>query len=416
MSIYAWITVLVIAGTFLTLLLTKTRPETVFFTAMAVLCVSGVLNFEDTFKGFDSSSVLTVAVLYIVIAGLKYAGALEWIVTHIMGQPKTHLRALLRLMIPVGLMSSVMSNTACTALFQNVVKIWAKRLNISASKLLIPLAYAASMGGLLTLIGTPPNLIISSLYAQKTGQAMNILTPLPVGAAILVAGVLVVVLLRRFLPTREVAADDAESELARLQTKSNPRKVFISLSILVLMLILSATNTLPLETCCLGAGLLMVITRCCTGEQAYREVDWRVLIVFAGSVCIGKAIQTTGIDVLITNAVMKIAGNSPLAVLMVICGVAAVTTEFLSDTGCAAMFFPIAWSASQALQVSPMPFMLALMMCVSSSYATPIATPPNTIVYTAGGYRFADFARIGIPLKIVAYFISVFLTLAIYPF
>lgn len=416
MELNAWITLLIMAGTFLTLLMTKVKAEFVFFTAMALLCLTGVLQFEDTFKGFDSSSVLTVAVLYIVIAGLKYAGALEWIVSHIMGQPKSHCMALLRLMIPVGLLSSVMSNTACTALFQNVVKIWATRLQMSPSKLLIPLAYSASLGGLLTLIGTPPNLIISSLYAGETGKAMNILTPLPIGFSIFVACVIVVLLLRNFLPVRTAQSGNTEELLKAMKQSGSPRKIAISLGIMVLMLVLSATNILPLTTCCLGAGLLMVITRCCSGEQAYQEVDWRVLIIFSGSVCIGKAMDVSHIDTIITHFILDTAGDNPYLVLMLVCGVASITTEFLSDTGCAAMFFPIAWESATTLGVNPMPFVLALMMCVSSSYATPIATPPNTIVYQTGGYNFGDYARLGIPLKIVAFLISVFLTTAIYPF
>ena len=427
MELNAWITLLIIAGTFITLICTKIKAEYVFFTAMTLLCLTGVLQFEETFQGFSSSSVLTVAVLYIVIAGLKHAGALEWIVSHIMGQPKNYCMALIRLMVPVGILSSFMSNTACTALFQDVVKIWAKRLNMAPSKFLIPLAYAASLGGLLTLIGTPPNLIISTLYAKRTGEVMNLLTPLPIGAAIMVSCFIVILLLRNFLPVRTPQEDpksdstipDALEQVEKTHSwgrKTGPSKVFVSMGIMILMLVLSATGVCPLTSCCLGAGLLMVLTKCCTSDQAFDEVDWRVLIIFSGSVCLGEAIKVSNIDDMITEMLFRTAGTNPYVVLTIICAVAAITTEFLSDTGCAAMFFPIAWEAAQHLGVNPMPFVLALMMSVSSSYSTPIATPPNTIVYKSGGYRFSDYARLGIPMKIVSLLISVFLTTALYPF
>lgn len=415
MELKAIITIIIIVGTFLTMLFTKVKAEIAFFTAMALFCITGVLNFEDSFEGLDTSSVLTIAVLYIVIAGLKHAGALEWIVSHIMGQPKTHLKALLRMMIPVGLLSSVMSNTACTALFQDVVKLWSEKLKIAPSKLLIPLAYSASLGGLLTLIGTPPNLIISSLLTQNTKISMNILAPLPIAIVIFVACIIVVLLFRNFLPDREPAPDNSEA-LSELKRNANPRKVFISLSIMVLMLVLSATNVLPLTTCCLGAGILMVITRCCTSEQAFEEVDWRVIIVFAGSVCFGKAIQATGIDKLITQSILSEDGNNPYVILFILCASASVLTEFLSDTACAAIFFPVGLSLAQSLGVSPVPFSIALMMSVSSSYATPIATPPNLLVYRVGGYHFGDYARLGLIMKIVSLIIAVALTPYVYPF
>lgn len=411
LSIEAWITIATLLGVFLTLLLTKVKAEVAFFTAMAVLCVTGVLDFESSFKGLDSSSVLLIGVLFIVIAGLKHAGALEWMVSHLMGQPKTHAMALIRLMVPVGLLSSFMSNTATTALFQDVVKIWSKKLKISPSKLLIPLAYSASLGGLLTLIGTPPNLIISSQFAKDTGEHLNLLAPFPVGIAVMVVSIILVVLMRNALPVRE--PNDAHAA-EKVEVKADKRKTAISLIILAAMLVASSLNILPLTSCCLIAGALMVITRCCTSEQAFQEVDWRVIIIFAGSICLGTAIQKTGLDQLVVKNILNVSDN-PVVVLITICAVAATLTEMLSDTGCAAMFYPIAYKAAITLHVSPITFIIALMISVSNSYATPIATPPNMMVYAAGGYRFADFARIGLPMKVVTLATAIGMTLLIYP-
>lgn len=408
------ITLAIVFGTFGTLLFTKTKAEVAFFVAMALFCITGVLDFEASFNGLDNSSVLTVGILYITIAGLKHSGALEWIVSHIMGQPRNHVRALLRLMLPVGLLSSAMSNTACTALFQDVVKVWSKRLGINPSKLLIPLAYAASLGGLMTLIGTPPNLIIADMYAERTGTMMNVLQPFPVAVLIFLTCIAIVILMRNFLPERAQSGDANEEMLQQSMQRTFDKRTYISIVILVAMLLISALNILPLTTCCLIAGIMMVVTRCCSSEQAYQEVDWRVIIIFAGSVCMGKAITACGLDGVITQFIESAVGNNPQLAVLLICGVACITTEFLSDTGCAALFFPIAYKTAMDLNLDPMVVMVALMMSVSSSYATPIATPPNTIVYASGGYHFSDFARIGILLKIASLLISVFVTPLIY--
>lgn len=414
LSVGAWITIATMIGVFLTLLFTNTKPYVAFFCAIAVLNVSGVMSVEEAFHGFNTGSIVTIGLLYITISALRHTGALEWIVSHLMGQPKTHTAAILRMMLPVGLLSSFMSNTATTALFQGVVRRWAERLNISPSKLLIPLAYAASLGGLLTLLGTPPNLIIAGLYASKTGVHLNILAPLPIGLCCLLVSILVVIIMRHALPTRQAEVQTDDDDEVSLTSSQATWRTYFSLGMMAAILILSAANVLSLSSCCILAGVILVITGCCTSEQASKEVDWNVLIVFAGSICIGTAIQKTGIDTFILNQILGSCGHNPIVVLTTICVVAAIMTEFMSDTACAAMFFPIAWSAAQTLDMNPAPVMVALMIAVSNSYATPIATPPNTLVYTSGGYRFADFARIGVVLKIVNLAIAISMTMFLF--
>lgn len=412
MGLDAWITLVTMFGVFLTLLLTNTKAHVAFFTAIAILNVSGVLSLEEAFAGFDTPSIITVGLLFLVIAGLRHTGALEWMVSHLMGQPKTYPRAIIRLMLPVGILSSFMSNTGTTALFQDVIKKWAEKLGMAPSKLLIPLAYSASLGGLLTLIGTPPNLIIAGMYAKSTGNAMNTFAPFPVAICCLLASIIIVVLLRNLLPTRLSADEDVAASKVEAMDVKPSGKTYLSIGIMISVLLLSSLNVLSLSSCCILAGIMMVLTKCCTSDEAAKEVDWNVLTVFAGSVCLGNAIHKTGIDEMILKEIFACCGADPVMVLILICATAAVTTEFISDTACAAMFCPIVLEAARNLGVDPMPFMIALMMAVSNNYSTPIATPPNTLVYITGGYKFSDFARIGLILKVVNLAIAVSLAVA----
>ena len=412
----AWITIGTIIGVFAALLFTDTKAHVAFFCAIAVLSVTGVLTIEEAFVGFDTSSIITVGLLFLVIAGLRHTGALEWMVSHLMGQPRTHARAIIRMMVPVGVLSSFMSNTGTTALFQDVIKKWSAKLGMAPSKLLIPLGYAASLGGLLTLIGTPPNLIIAGIYTKNTGDAMNVFAPFPVAICCLLTSVAIVILLRKWLPSRVAPVSDPDEDSASsLANAKATGKTYLSIGIMFSVLLLSACNVMSLPVCCILAGIIMVLTKCCTSDQAVKEIDWSILLVFVGSVSIGTAIHKTGIDEMILNGIFASCGKDPLLVLIMICVTAAITTEFISDTACAAMFCPIAFHASQTLGVDPMPFMIALMMAVSNNYATPIATPPNTLVYIAGGYKFADFARLGLLLKVVNLVIAVSLAMLFYP-
>ena len=213
-NLYAWITIVTVLTMFTVMLFTKLRADLVFLGAIAILFVTGVLDAKEAFSGFSSTSVVVIGVLFVVVSGLTHTGVLQWIVKHLLGQPGGYSKAVVRLMLPVAFLSSFLSNTTVVALFVGIVKMWSKKLNISPSKLLIPLSYASGMGGVCTLIGTPPNLIISGLYAEKTGTAMNVLATTIPGLFCLIIGVLSIIAMRKLLPDRKApeSAFEATSE------------------------------------------------------------------------------------------------------------------------------------------------------------------------------------------------------------
>ena len=223
-DLHAWITIVTVLGMFTVMLCTKIRSDLVFLAAIGILFVTGVLDAKEAFSGFSGTSVITVGVLFVIVAGLTHTGVLQWIVKHLLGQPNSYSKAVMRLMLPVAALSSFLSNTTVVTLFVNIVKIWSKKLGVSPSKLLIPLSYASGMGGVCTLIGTPPNLIISGLYQEKTGDAMNILTTTIPGLFCLAVGVLSVIAMRRLLPSRktpESAFESTDEYTVELQVPSD---------------------------------------------------------------------------------------------------------------------------------------------------------------------------------------------------
>ncbi|MBQ6201205.1 MAG: SLC13 family permease [Prevotella sp.] len=584
-NIYAWITIVTVLTMFTVLLLTKLRTDLVFLGAIAVLYVTGVLDAKEAFSGFSSTSVVVIGVLFIVVAGLMHTGVLQWIVKNLLGQPNTYSKAVIRLMLPVAALSSFLSNTTVVALFVNIVKMWSKKLNISPSKLLIPLSYASGMGGVCTLIGTPPNLIISGLYAEKTGTAMNILTTTIPGLFCLCVGVLSIIAMRKLLPDRKapdsafestgeytvelrvpsdnpyigktlseaglyhvnggsliemyhfddiqtpisedepimggdhlvyagqideliemadshqlVAADHHVFTMSELDMnvqirtayvnfgssligktmigssfeKNNnlmlaavarrgerineaPRQVvlqagdtllflcpknvkintssltrdlhffdsddvpnigsgtLISTTIMILMVLLSALSVMPLLQCAFLAAIAMLAFRCCTPEQAMKSINGEILMVFAGSVVLGLAIQKTGIAERLAFGILDVCGSNPLVVMTAICFVGTFITEFISNTAAGAMFFPIMYEAAEKLGYEPFPFLVALMISVSSSFATPIGSPTHMLVYGPGGYRFSDFMRIGLLMNIIILAANILIVNIIYP-
>lgn len=167
--------------------------------------------------------------------------------------------------------------------------------------------------------------------------------------------------------------------------------------------------------CAIIAAAAMVVLNCCSVEQAAKSVNCGILAIFACSVVLGLAIQKTGIAERLAQGVLDVCGSSPLVVMTVICLVATFVTEFISNTAAGAMFFPIMYEAAEKLGYDPYPFLIALMISVSSSFATPIGSPTHMLVYGPGGYRFGDFMRIGLPMNLIILAANIFIVNLVYP-
>ena len=490
-NLHAWITIGTVLSMFTVLLFTKLRADLVFLSAVAVLYLTGVLDAKEAFSGISSPSVVVIGVLFVVVAGLTHTGVLQWIVKNLLGQPKSYAHAVVRLMLPVAALSSFLSNTTVVTLFVGIVKMWSKKLGIAPSKLLIPLSYASGMGGVCTLIGTPPNLIISGLYADKTGTTMNVLATTLPGLFCLLVGVLSIIAMRRLLPDRkpqESSFDDTVEYTVEMIVPSDNKfigetlgyagllnvnggrllkmyhfdnaevpineneflmggdhlvfagqvkeimeltkthglvlgeevvnvgpKTLLSSLIMLVMVIVSAMGILPLLHCAFLAAFAMLLLRCCSPDQAMKAVNWDILMVFAGSVVLGLAIQKTGIAERMAFGILDVCGTNPLVVMTAICFVGTFITEFISNTAAGAMFFPIMYQAAEKLGYEPYPFLIALMISVSSSFATPIGSPTHMLVYGPGGYRFSDFMRIGLLMNLIILAANILIVNLIYP-
>ena len=490
-NIYAWITIATVFTLFSVLLITKLRTDLAFLGAIAILFLTGVLDADEAFSGFSNPSVVVIGVLFVVVSGLTHTGVLQWMVKNLLGQPKSYPRAVVRLMLPVAALSSFLSNTTVVALFVGVVKMWSKKLNISPSKLLIPLSYASGMGGVCTLIGTPPNLIISGLYAEETGEAMNVLVTTIPGLFCLCVGVLSIIAMHRLLPDRKTPESDAEDTMeytVEMLVPSNNKfigetlgdaglcnvkggrlvkmfhfdnigvpieenefilggdhmifagqikeilelekshglvkggevinvgsKTLVSTAIMVTMVALSALNVLPLLHSALLAAMAMLLFRCCSPSQAMKAINWDILMVFAGSVVLGLAVQKTGIAERLAFGILDVCGSNPLVVMTAICFVGTFVTELISNTAAGAMFSPIMYNAAEQLGYEPFTFLIALMVSISSSFATPIGSPTHMLVYGPGGYRFSDFMRIGLLMNLIILAANIFIVNIVYP-
>ncbi len=569
-----WFSIGITILCFTTLALTRYSPDIVMVGGLTLLLLAGVLSPEQALSGLANEGMVTVGVLYVVVAGLRETGGIGWIVHSVLGRPQSLLHAQIRLMVPVAAMSAFLNNTPVVAMFIPAISDWAKRNRLSVSKLMIPLSYASIVGGTCTLIGTSTNLVVNGLLIRETGSdglamlelawigipvmlitfvfigfgskwllpervpaisryddareytvemlvengsklsgksiedaglrqlpgmylieierqgqimpAVSSYEVLHDGDRLVFAGVIESVVdlqktqglkpaskqiyklgssrqdrvlveavvsdscplagksvckgrFRNFYNAVIIAVArngkrihqkigeivlrpgdtlllESHHSFAEQQRNSrdfflvseiddaNPpqyQKSMLAMVILALMVISVTTGWLTMLKASLLAAGMMILTRCTSGREARRSVDWQILIVIAASFGLGSALHSTGAAERIAVLLIEFAGGSTGVSLALMFFVTALLSAVATNNAAAVIMFPIALTTANNLGVSVMPFVITLMIAASTSFATPIGYQTNLMVYGVGGYRFSDYLRIGVPLTIL---------------
>lgn len=204
MTVEIALTLLVVAAVLAMLVSNRVPADMAMMAATVAVLLAGIISPEQALAGFANPGLMTIATLYVLAAALRDTGAIYWVAHRLLGMPRTEAGSQLRLIGPAALLSAFLNNTTIVAMMMPAVQEWALRLRIPASKLLLPLSYAAILGGTCTLIGTSTNLVVDGL-AQKHGlPAFRIFDVAWVGVPVLLGGALYLMLIgRRLLPSRE---------------------------------------------------------------------------------------------------------------------------------------------------------------------------------------------------------------------
>jgi len=585
----AWFTLVVVASCFCALACSRASPDVTMTGGLTLLLVSGILTPQEALSGLANEGMVTVAVLYVVVAGVRDTGGLEWIVQRLLGQPRSESHAQVRLMTQAAGLSAFLNNTPVVALLVPAVQDWARRHRLSVSRLLIPLSYASIAGGTCTLIGTSTNLVLNGLLVSETGHpSLGLFELAWIGVPLVFLVVFYITMTSRWLLPKRVPAvtryDDMREYtvemmvepgspvdgrticeaglrqlpglyltgierdgrqlvcvspdeplrgndrlnfagvvesvvdlqkirglkpatlqvdrldsprhlrvlteavvsdscpligrsiregrfrnrynavviavarngkrltekigdiilssgdtllletgssfscqqsnsrdfylVGRLQDSSPPRheRAAVALSILGLMVVSATAGWLSmLEAAMLAAGM-MILTRCTTGRTARQSVDWQVLIVIAASFGIGTALHKTGAAGGIAESMIRFSQGEPWSALVMVFLVTALLSSMITNNVAAVLMFPIVLALSETISVSPLPFVITVMVAASASFSTPIGYQTNLMVYGVGGYRFTDFLRVGVPLTLLTGLLTLLLVPRIWTF
>ena len=393
-------------------------------TAMIVcvgLAVTGVLDMKSAFSGFIDSNVILFVAMFIVGGALFETGMANEIGGIVTRFASSERMLIVAIMTIVGLMSGVLSNTGTAAVLIPVVIGIAAKSGFKRSRLLMPLVFAAAMGGNLSMIGAPGNLIAQSTLTKAGLEGFGFFEYAIVGLPILFAGIIFYAtigfyLLPNHAPKSEGVFDTQKDFSAVPQWKKN-----LSLIILVLTLlgmIFEKQIHIPLSiTGCIGA-ILLIVFNVISEEDALKSIDLKTIFLFGGTLSLATALDKTGAGKLIAETVIGALGENPSPtmftfVVFILC---CVMTNFMSNTATTALMAPICLSIAQGMNADPRAVLMACVIGGSCAYATPIGMPANTMVVGAGDYTFMDYVKSGLPLIVIATIISMILLPIAFPF
>ena len=404
------------------LFVTELIPLAITAVGAAIACgLLGLIPAKQVFSGLSNSTVVLFAGMFVVGASMFYTGLAQQIGGVVVKMCGTGENSLMFGLMLVGtVLSAVLSNTGTAACLLPVALGICSAAKIPASRQLMPLAFACGWGGIITMVGTPPNIIATGAMSAAGLETFGFFEFAWIGIPVSIAGMLYMMFVGKYLlPNKQLDADqDIEQEIEANETSKSKQMVSGIILLAVVLVMALGIKGITLEMAAIIGALLCVLTGCLTEKQAYASIDWVTIFLFAGMMPVSAAMDKTGAGKLIAEWTVSLMGGAPspmvvTAILFILsCGL----TQFMSNTASSALLCPIGLAISQNLGADPKAVLMAIAVAASCAFATPVGTPPNTLVLGPGGYKFMDYVKAGTGLVIVAFIVSLVVIPMVWPF
>jgi anion transporter len=415
------VTTLIILAIAAVLFVTEIIPLAI--TAMSVpvaLALTKVLDAKAAFSGLSNTNVVLFAGMFVVGAALFETGVAKKIGDTVVKTAGTsEIKLTIGVMAIAATLSAVLSNTGTTAVLLPVSIGIANSAGWNRGRILMPLALAAGLGGMITLVGTPPNLVVNGVLGTAKLQQFGFFEFGIVGIPLTIGGIIYMVTLgRRLLPDRP-CSEEGTGNIDTVEEKVyNTTKQWISFGILIAVVVIMAFKLMPLHVAATAGAILCVLTGCLEEKKAYRSIDWTTIFLFAGMLPLASAMDKTGAGKMIADVVVGMLGENanPYIIMTAMFFLTAGLSQFMSNTASTTLLAPIALAIANGLGASPYAVLMTVAIGASCAFATPVGTPPNTLVFGPGGFKFIDYVKVGTPLIIVCYIISIIIIPIVWPF
>jgi len=383
----------------------------------------GLVPVKDVTEGFSNMVIVLFGSMYIVGAAMFHTGLAQKIGETIVRAAGRGEKSLMVGSMAAGaLMSSVLSNTGTTASLLPVVLGICTASRISPQRQLMPLAFGCGLGGIITIIGTPTNIVASSALENAGLPGFGFFEFAWIGVPLTVAGILYMTLIGKYLLPGGRATDEGIDEDAAIEAQASmndPRKMHIAAVICAVAFLMLAfgSQLVPMHLTALVAALLLIAAGCLTEKQAVAGVDWLAIFLFAGMMPVADALDRSGAGRLIAETVVGVMGGSPspLMVTATLFALSCVLTQFMENTTLTLLLCPIGISVAGQIGADPRAVLVVIVVAASCAFATPLGTPPNRLGTGPGGYRFRDYVVAGIPLIVVCFLVSLLVIPRVWP-
>lgn len=394
-----------------------------------VLFASGIVNNKSAFITLIHPLIIMLICIFIMSKAIFEVGLAHRIgghfstLTNKLGQDSEKMTILL-VMVFGALMSTILPNIATTAALVPIIISVSAYTGISRSKLLMTLALSTSMGGTITLIGTPPNFLAKATMDTAGVASLSFFDFAWVGIPLTLLGIGYVLTVGfKTLPANYIEGQDIDTQEQKDASNTNydvSKQWFVGVifSIFIASIIFESTTNIPSHYVGLVGVMLLGGFRILNERQIYHAIDWSTAIFIGGILTLAGALTSTGANQVVADVAIALVGNSssPYVFTGLLFIISAVLTQFLSNTGTAGVLMPIGLSIAQSIGADPSAVIIAIALGCGAAFATPIATPSNTIVMNAGKLTFMDWIKVGTPLIIICFILSVLILPLVFPF
>ena len=427
------ITLGVLAAVVAALIVDKFRADVVALTGAAVLLMSGAVEPVQVQAAFASPAIIALAALFVIAYAMERSGLLDQAIRGgVWLAQRTGAAGIWVVMGLCGTASAFLNNTPIVVLTAPVIRDVSAKVGLDPRRFLMPLSYITVLGGCCTLIGTSTNLLVNDMARASGAPTFAMFEITPVGLAVALAGAAFLLVFSRPLIDRRRPALEGERLVTMPPDHSamvgdptvfvpvqrfRPVHALVSFSVFVAVVAGAALDVAPIAATAFAGAVVLILLGIISADEAYQGLRPEILMLIAGMVVIGLALEQTGLADAATRRIVGWVGAlGPLFALVLFYGATLVLTELLSNATVAVLITPVAVALAESLGTSPKPFVAAVMIAASAAFATPFGYQTNALVYQLGGYRYMDFVRVGLPLNLVTWAVAAIAIPLVFPF
>lgn len=379
-----------------------------------ILALTGVIAPNRAFLGFANDNVILFASMFIIGGALFNTGVTEMVGALVVNVTKGNERKLLfGVLLMVSMFSAFLSNTGTVAVLLPVCIGIVDSAGWGRKNILMVLAMTASMAGMITLVGTPPNITVNAVLTQYGIQPFGFFEFAYIGIPLTLVGGIYLVLTRK----TTVAAQKEPKYNETGQAFVFGKKQGLAIAVMAGVVLVMASGFISLHIAAAIGALLCVLCRLLTEKEAIEAIDWTTIFLFSGTLVLAEALDKTGAGKMIADGVIHIVGTNAnqLVLLSALFLLTATLTQFMSNTASCALLAPIGLQIAEGLGANPRGALMVVAIAASSAFATPMATPPNTLVMGPGKFSMTDYMKTGLPLIAIAYLVCIIVIPAVWP-